>query len=458
MKKKLAVINTVLILLLFIAIVLSFIMYNKQKQKSYYNEARIMLKDDINLLQDNKLDSVTHSYYIVDLWGKVVFSTVDDVHKDDILSLDEVFQTDNYFIMNNKDKIRLVFTLKSGNNLDRIAVFVVDKYDIINQTSFSMYIYFMIPLFCWMIIFAIALAYNNFYINIRMIKPINEITDSSNAIVSGNYDKSIVQSSTKNILNSEMANLSYNFERMRDELKAKSIRENELKTAHKELLSCMSHDLRTPITTIKAHAEALRDGVADSEQKEQKYINTIIRKTDVVSRMISDLLDHSNAECNQLSINKTEIYFYSYLKNICKELVVYCNKYDVKFISHLDIPQVMVIADEARITQVIYNLVENAVKYNSNQDKEIILSSFIDKNSDRIYISVEDNGNGVSLSDISFVFNKFYRAEMSRSMQIPGAGLGLSICKYIIEAHGGEITVDNSDDKGAIFTFFIPYK
>ena len=289
----------------------------------------------------------------------------------------------------------------------------------------------------------------------KVFEPIREITRSADAIIKGDYTQTVMQRSDGQVLTDGIDELSYSFELMRDELKAKSEREAQLKKSQKELLSCMSHDLRTPISTIKAHAEAIRDGLASTQEKHDKYIATIIGKTDVLSRMISDLLDHSNAELNQLSIDKREVYCREFLETLSKELFIYCRKYGCEFSAEIETDEFIALMDKGRISQVIYNLVENAVKYADSERKMIRLRCVYDGGSERLCVSVSDNGKGVPTADIPYVFDRFYRAEKSRSMQVPGAGLGLSICKYIVEAHGGGIALTKSEEGGAEFSFTI---
>lgn len=153
-----------------------------------------------------------------------------------------------------------------------------------------------------------------------------------------------------------------------------------------------------------AYSEGMRDGLAVDEDTRNRYIDTIILKSELLTKMMNDLL---------------------------------------------------VSMDEDRITQVIYNLIENAVKYMDKDDMRIFMKTWYDKNKDVICVAISDNGPGISMTDIPYVFDRFYRAEKSRSTSIPGSGLGLSICKYIVEAHGGEIRIDSWISEGTTFTFEI---
>ena len=120
-----------------------------------------------------------------------------------------------------------------------------------------------------------------------------------------------------------------------------------------------------------------------------------------------------------------------------------------------NLPQILISIDKERINQVIYNLVENAIKYNDKANKKIALRTWYDETRKLVFVSITDNGTGIQMTDIPYVFHAFYRAEKSRSIQIPGSGLGLSICKYIVEVHEGQIEVKSKTNQGSEFIFFL---
>jgi signal transduction histidine kinase len=240
---------------------------------------------------------------------------------------------------------------------------------------------------------------------------------------------------------------------MRDELKSKQIMEEALKRSQKELISCISHDLKTPISTIKAYSEGLRDHIAKNPDQQQEFIGVIINKTDLLIDMINDLLTYSNAQLRQLEINRQELYFLDYFIPLMSEVKIYVEQNGFEFLYTAPGNNLIVTIDPKRITEVIYNLVENSMKYMDEKHGRISIEAELEDK--YVLIKVIDNGPGISADDIPYVFDKFYRAEKSRSSSIPGSGLGLSICKYIVNEHGGEVYCKSSNQNGCEIGFTI---
>ena len=238
---------------------------------------------------------------------------------------------------------------------------------------------------------------------------------------------------------------------MRDELKSKQIKEEMLKKSQQELISCISHDLKTPISTIKAYSEGLRDNIAKNPEQEADFVKIIINKTDLLISMISELLEYSNAQLNQLDINREEIYFLDYFNSLMNEIKVVAQQNCIEFSFEQNMSDMIVNIDRRRITEVMYNLVENSIKYRGNKKGKITV--IVEHQDKYVLVRVKDNGIGISPDDIPYVFDKFYRAEKSRSTSIPGSGLGLSICKYIINAHNGEIYCKSGNNNGCEIGF-----
>ena len=231
---------------------------------------------------------------------------------------------------------------------------------------------------------------------------------------------------------------------MRDEIKEKQIREEQMKKSQQELISCISHDLKTPISTIKAYAEGMRDGIAVTKEDYSMYTDVIIKKTNLLIDMIEELLEFSNAQLRQLNIMKTEVYFYPYFISLMKEMAVCLEQQGGELEWSYHTENCLVLMDSKRITEVFYNLMENSIKYRS--ERKLRMEVEVTYREGILQIAVRDNGIGISLNDIPFIFDKFYRAEKSRTSAIAGSGLGLSICKYIIEEHDGSISCKNQKE------------
>jgi signal transduction histidine kinase len=167
--------------------------------------------------------------------------------------------------------------------------------------------------------------------------------------------------------------------------------------------------------------------------------------------MIQELLEYSSAQLRKLEINRVEIYFNDYFHPLMKEIEIYVRQNGLEFFYEPRLSNALVTIDPRRITEVIYNLVDNSIKYSHKQCGQI--SIITDREDGFVLIKVKDNGVGISDEDIPYVFDTFYRAEKSRSTSIPGSGLGLSICKYIINEHGGEIYCSSDHKNGCEIGF-----
>lgn len=459
------ILNTILVAVLISGVLLSMNRYRNYREYTFYNNARILVTDQLKKveeiieksdLQSLKMNSFEYPFVITDINGNILYSSNDDYKINNRVTINEFIQIDQSFFLNNSDVVKVTFVLKhSNNNFGFIAFFIPrDKAIGIQEWQVILNMFSPIIIACFIVVLLVFINYK--YMKRRVINPVHEMISSSKAIIQGDYDIPVIGAKNEKLMNNDIEMLSYNFELMRDELNEKRRREEQLKRNQKELISCISHDLKTPISTIKAYSEGLRDGMANTDEKVQKYSNIIVAKTEVLSKMISDLLEHFNAELNQLSIIKKEQYFNDFIDELSKELreVVLHNKMDFHYENTA--PSLLINFDENRITQVIANLVDNSIKYGKEVGGriEILVKYLQDKK--QIIIKVSDNGNGIGAMDIPYVFDKFYRGEKSRNMSIPGSGLGLSICKYIIEQHDGEIICESKKSEGTDFIISIP--
>ena len=332
-----------------------------------------------------------------------------------------------------------------------------------SESHQKQFLHFAWPILLGAVLFVAIAAFRTWYLSRRILQPMNEISKSAKAITEGNYEIEVIRVFGEEIQESEMGELTYSFELMRDELKEKQQTEERLRQSQQELISCISHDLRTPIATIKAYSEGIRDGIAKTEEDRNSYMKVILDKTNLLNKMIGELLAVSNAQLNQLHIEYKEEYFKGYFERVMKELSYYVEGKQIAFSWNGLEEDMIVTMDEKRITEVLYNLTENSIKYIGRLEEKRISDQWkgeihinAKRMKDQIAVTVKDNGIGISQMDIPYVFDKFFRAEKSRSSRIPGSGLGLSICKFIVEAHGGDIYCrSRGQGKGAEFTFTI---
>ena len=216
-----------------------------------------------------------------------------------------------------------------------------------------------------------------------------------------------------------------------------------------EFITNISHELKTPLTSIKGYSELLAENSKTLEPMELKYINKILTNSNKLIDIYDNLLTLSSVEAKK-EFKKEKFEFTSYLENIFTSLKTKYNKAEAELVINADIKSLTV--NTELFKQVFYNLMENSFKY-SNANLRIHLSCQIEDHN--IIIKFIDNGIGIPQEKIQRVFERFYRTDESRSAEVKGSGIGLSIVKHIVEKHNGKIFV-SSNDSGAVFTVTLP--
>lgn len=289
------------------------------------------------------------------------------------------------------------------------------------QTSFASP--FPLLILCLVCIICLAITFAFLYFSI--LHPFDKLEHFAAEISAGNFDLP---------LNYERSNyfgaFTWAFDSMRREITRARACERESINNNKTVIATLSHDIKTPIASIRAYAEGLEAGLYDSPEKRAKYLDVIMKKCDEVSRLTNDLLLHSLTDLDKLKISPKKIDLNALLKENLAEIAGGRN--DLYFTSP-SFP-VFVLADENRLIQVMENLINNARKYAKTQ-VDISLRSF-EQGAELI---VKDYGGGIPDEDMPFIFQKFYRGKNCGKEE--GAGLGLYIVKYIIAQLGGTISI-----------------
>lgn len=379
---------------------------------------------------------------IINLKGEVIFSSNEDYSN---INIESGLQTDAFFQKDNMGMTRVTFPLVIDNE-QKGNVIITLPYEIaLDENYFKKDIYPYIPIIFSALIAILVFIKMRFLIKKEIIHPLKNLNEVCERIIKGDFSKKISHHGFN-----EMSIFSGNFEFMRDELKNSIEKQRILEKSRKELIACISHDLRTPLSSIKAYVEGIKYGICKNEEMLQKYIDIVYRKTESLNNLIDDLFIHSQVEAEELSINKKEVYSKDLFEKILYPLKEQFNKENKNLIIKESIPQLLINVDEIRIEQVVLNLLENSKKY-SGEGENIYFRIF--KKNNFLVIEVEDEGVGIEPSDLPYIFDKFYRGEKSRSSSKGGAGLGLSICKYIVEKHGGRIYASSTIGQGSKFSF-----
>ena len=272
--------------------------------------------------------------------------------------------------------------------------------------------------------------------------PISVLNKGMNHIRDGNLDFIL-----KTDEEGEIGELYRNYEEMR--LRLKESQEEKLlqEKQNRELLSNISHDLKTPITSIKGYVEGLIDGVANTPEKQDKYIRTIYNKANDMDHLIDELTLYSRIDSDRVPYNFHRINVGDYFGDCVEEIGMDLESRGIELsYANLIAPETRIIADPEQLKRVINNIVGNSVKYLDKPHGRIVFRLLDEE--DSIRVEVEDNGKGIAPRDIPYIFDRFYRTDSSRNSAKGGSGIGLSIVKKIIEDHGGYIWATSTLGEG----------
>ena len=281
--------------------------------------------------------------------------------------------------------------------------------------------------------------------------PIKEMNIAMHHIANGNFDY-VLQCKEKNT--DEMSELYKSYEDMRLKLKESTEEMLEKEKRNKELVSNITHDLKTPITSIKGYVEGLMDGVADTEEKREKYIKTIYTKACDMDRLINELTFYSGIDSNRIPYHFHKLNVTDYFNDCVEEVGLELESMNIELnYTNLIASETLIIADPEQMKKVINNIVGNSIKY---MDKEKgIIDIRLEEDNDSIRVEISDNGKGIASKDLGNIFERFYRTDASRNSSRGGSGIGLSIVKKIIEDHGGYIWATSKEGVGTCMHFVI---
>lgn len=220
----------------------------------------------------------------------------------------------------------------------------------------------------------------------------------------------------------------------------------------KKFVANVSHDFRSPLTSIKGYAEAIKDGTVPEEAR-NKYLDVILFETDRLSKLTSDLLDLNKIDARGLMLDVTSFDINESIKNTAASFEVTCLKKKISIELSFASKSTFVDADLGRIQQVLYNLIDNAIKFSRPQS---VIEIETEEKGTKAFIHVRDHGEGISRENIKRIWERFYKQDSSRGKDKKGTGLGLSIVKEIIAAHDENINVISTEGVGTEFTFTLP--
>ena len=279
--------------------------------------------------------------------------------------------------------------------------------------------------------------------------PLEKLQRAARNIKEGNLDFEIKAES-----NDEIGQLCQDFEEMRLRLKAQAEEKVAFDRENKELISNISHDLKTPITAVKGYVEGIMDGVADTPEKMDRYVRTIYNKTNEMDHLINELTFYSKIDTNRIPYTFSKLNVEDYFSDCAEELGLEMETRGIELVYANYVEKgVQVIADGEQIRRVIHNIVSNAIKY--MEKPRGIIQLRVKDVGDFIQVEIEDNGKGIAAKDLPYIFDRFYRTDISRNSSKGGSGIGLSIVKKILEDHGGKVWATSREGIGTIMYFVL---
>ncbi|OUS78232.1 two-component sensor histidine kinase [Paenibacillus sp. MY03] len=288
------------------------------------------------------------------------------------------------------------------------------------------------------------------YVTRKIVKPLDELRKSAEFIKEGNLSYQLSPQS-----GDEVGQLVMSFEEMRLKLDESIRLQLRYEENRKGLLSNISHDLRTPITTIKGYAEGIRDGVTDTEEKLRRYVNAIHTRATDMERLVDELLYFSKLDMNKEPYSFEKLDLHAFLHATLDEMGIELEQQGVELVwDHGDGKPLTVLADREKLRRVVVNLTDNGMKFMKEEPK--ILTIGMSKRDELAIVTIKDNGIGIDASTLPHIFERFYRGEASRSPNTPGSGLGLAIAKGIMEGHGGLIRAESSPGRGTVVVLEFP--
>ncbi|GGG80159.1 two-component sensor histidine kinase [Paenibacillus radicis (ex Gao et al. 2016)] len=299
-----------------------------------------------------------------------------------------------------------------------------------------------------------------YFVSRSIIRPIQKLKTAALLMKEGDLSQRVNTTSK-----GEVGDLGNAFEEMRVRLKHSIDQSLQYEDNRKMLLSHISHDLKTPISAIKGYVEGIMDGIANTDEKRERYMRTIYRKATDMDRLIDELFLFSKLDMQKVAFDFKVIDLRSYLLYFMEEQQFDMEKSEIDFrISDLISggSSLYVAADSEKLSRALGNILSNSVKYmgelhGDGEDGGKSITVRIATRSDReAIIVIEDSGPGIEPEDLPYIFDGFYRAEQSRNSETGGSGLGLAIVKQIIEGHGGRVWAENAQEGGSRFYVALP--
>lgn len=396
-------------------------------------------------------DNTFHNYEDIGLDQEVLlqlkpFSKTVDISLEEEAYYAEIETEGNRFIVHNKIEYFFLDYVASFEEDEVIYYFVTDVTRLdgyANRLNGSL----LLVVLLYIVIITAPILY---IVNHDIIKPLRVMRESAKKIEEGNLDFEI-KSNAKN----EIGETVVAFEKMRLELKDSIDKQIQYEENRKELISNISHDLKTPMTSIKGYVSGILDGVANTPEKMEKYLRVIYKKSDDMDTLIDDFFLFSKLDLKKLPFDYQTTEVSTFLEEIVEEYsLLFAGEKQKLIYENRMKGEILFCIDRQKMKRAIINILQNSIKYMNKKEQNLhILVEASDKS---IWLRVKDNGMGIAKEHVKNVFARFYRTDASRNSTSGGSGLGLAIVKQIIDAHQGDIRIESEVDIGTTIYITLP--
>ncbi|WP_257346872.1 sensor histidine kinase [Pseudalkalibacillus decolorationis] len=374
---------------------------------------------------------------------KLIFATkeLDGISEDDLSSFgNEGYDPVAWFGRNQYSVKQHDFFFEDGSEG---SIFLVNEAASFVQFARTFFPLLFLGLLLILVLTNVLLSY---LMSRSILNPVDKLSKAAANISKGNLDFKIHTSGKD-----ELSTLVNTFDDMRARLKSATELREQYENNRRELIANISHDLKTPITSIRGYVEGIKDGVANTEEKLSRYLNTIQTKAEHMDHMINELFLYSKLDMKNLPFHFEKVNMKVFLEDYLDELKLELDDQNVQFSLNAKRIDTAALIDRDKLIRVMNNIIYNSVKYTDKSHCRIDVS--LKDNGQMVEVIIRDNGPGIASEELSSIFNQFYRVDPSRNTKTGGSGLGLAISAQIIDAHGGSIWAENAEEQGLIIHF-----
>ncbi|GLX66922.1 sensor histidine kinase [Paenibacillus glycanilyticus] len=328
---------------------------------------------------------------------------------------------------------------------EQVSLFIISKED---PLTYFIRKYFPTLLICLVLTLIITHVLLTTYMSKNIIRRLDSLRRAAREMKNGNMDFKL------NIWGKdEIGQLGVAFEDMRTRMQESIRIQHQYEENRKELIASISHDLRTPLTAIRGYIDGILEGVADTPEKNYKYMKTIDAKANELDHLINELFLYSKLDLNRQQFQFETVEFLPFVMDLTEELQFELEKKSISFAFDIQVAAgIFVLMDRDQFQRVLNNIISNSIRYMNKPLPQISLKAFL--RADNAVMEISDNGIGMEPDNLEHIFDRFYRADESRSTG--GSGLGLAIAKQIMEGHNGKIMANSQFKVGTTITLYLP--